>query len=99
MKEDVAKITKPLKPLAKRVWSYRISIFIIAFLGAYIFLLTQVGNFINSEPSQEVVKEKLGNVQRLEIDQDSVDRILELEQQDVDVRTLFRQARESPFKE
>ena len=73
--------------------------FVIAFLGIYVFLVQQIGHFIQDEPSQAAIDSKLKPVNQLKIDQEAVRKITELESQNVEVKSLFDQARMNPFTE
>lgn len=99
MKNSIQKITKSLQPLGNFLYRYRITLFIVSFVTLYGFLVIQINNFTNREPDPAAVTEKQQTIRRLKIDQDSIDRILELEEQNIDVKTLFEQARQNPFNE
>lgn len=74
-------------------------IFIITVLGIYGFLIFQINRLSTSEPTQEKISEQLNNVPRPKIDQDSVDKLEQLQDQNVRVQTLFKSARDNPFSE
>lgn len=79
---------------------YAVFVFIIAFLGIYLFLVLQIGSLINSEPSAQMVTESSTKpINRLKIDKDAVSQMEQLENQHVEVRTLFNNARQNPFAE
>ena len=52
-----------------------------------------------TEPGADALSQQQQTVKQLRIDQNSIDSILELEEQNIDVRSLFKQARENPFNE
>lgn len=99
MKEHIFKIFVKVKLAFTVVQRYRITLFIVFFLGIYTFLVAQIGTLVNSNPSQAAINEKLQTIKRLRIDQESIDRILLLEEQNIEVQALFKQARNNPFTE
>ena len=78
---------------------YMVLIFIFAFVGIYGFLVFRINTLAASEPTEEAVQERLETVQRPRIDQDAVDKIEQLEEQNIEVQTLFNEARKNPFNE
>lgn len=78
---------------------YAVFIFIVALLAMYSFLVWRINMLTELEPSEDSVTEKLQTVKRPKIDQAAVDKIQQLEDNSVEVQTLFQQARENPFQE
>lgn len=78
---------------------YRVFIFLLVFLGLYAFLIMRISQLTQTEPSAAALNEQQKTVQRLKIDQDSINKILKLEDQNVEVKSLFEQARNNPFSE
>lgn len=99
MKNLIETITTRLLPITSSLRRHRVTIFIVTFLGIYVLLVMRINGFINDEPDQAALSGKLQTVQRLKVDQESVDRIQKLEEQNVDVKALFQQARQNPFNE
>lgn len=99
MKKDVAKIINQLGPLRAGLKRHRITLFIVCFLSIYTFLVYQINSLINREPEAAAISSKQQITKRLTIDQDSIDQILQLEEQNIDVKALFEQARNNPFNE
>lgn len=92
-------IASKLQPIIGYAKRYRVILFTLFFLGMYGFLIYQISVLAQSEPDSAAVGESLSTVKRLQIDQDSIDKVLELEEQNVEVKTLFQQARQNPFNE
>ena len=74
-------------------------IFIVLSIGMYSFLVFRINSLLSLEPNKDSLKEKLQTVQRPKIDQLSVTKIQQLQDNSVDVRTLFKDARDNPFQE
>jgi len=78
---------------------YMVLIFILVFVGIYGFLVFRINTLTASEPSDEAIQERLKTVQRPRIDQNAVDKINQLQAQNIEAQTLFEQARNNPFNE
>lgn len=99
MKKDLEKLLTQLRPLSVGFKRYRVTLFMLAFLGIYTFLVIHINALTNREPDPVELAARKQTTKRLTIDQDSIDRILELEEQNIEVKTLFEQARNNPFNE
>lgn len=95
IKSILAKITVILLTLRR----YATFIFIIAFLFVYTFLVWRINMLSHREPTEEAVTDKLKSVQRPSINKDTLSKIQDLQDQNVEVRSLFKQARDNPFSE
>lgn len=99
MKLSLKDIPQKLAPALQVVKRYLAFIFAAFFLGTYAFLMLRINTLARTEPDDDAVAEKLQTVQRPKLDQSAVDRIEQLEDQSVDVKTLFNNARQNPFSE
>lgn len=99
MKQSLESVLTKLKPATLAIRKYLTMIFLVSFLGAYAFLVMQISALTNAQPDPATVNDRLQVVKRLRIDQDSIDKILELEEQNIEVKALFEQARNNPFTE
>jgi Na+-transporting methylmalonyl-CoA/oxaloacetate decarboxylase gamma subunit len=79
---------------------YAAFMFVIIFLCIYVFLVQRIGQLINSEASPQAVTETSTKpISRLKVDKAAAEQMLQLESQNIEVRTLFNQARQNPFTE
>lgn len=99
MNIELKALPNKLLPLLAAVRRYLILIFIVFFVGAYGFLVFRINALASSEPSDDAVAERLQSVKRPKIDQSAVDKIQQLEGQNIEVQTLFQEARQNPFSE
>lgn len=74
-------------------------IFIVSLLSIYGFLIFQINSLSNSAPNEEKIAEQLNTIKRPKIDQETIDKIEKLEDQNVAVKALFKQARDNPFQD
>jgi hypothetical protein len=74
-------------------------IFIVSVLSIYGFLIFQINQYSGIEPSEEEIAEQLNIIKRPKIDQETIDKIEQLEDQNVGVQSLFKSARDNPFED
>jgi len=74
-------------------------IFVIAILGVYGFLIWQINSLSNIAPSEEKITEEMQIIKRPNIDQATIDKIEKLKDQNIGVQSLFKAARDNPFKD
>lgn len=95
--------SNPLNDIATKVVSllrtYSVFLFILVSLAIFGYLVLTIRTLANTEPSESAIAEKSGQEKSTTIDQSSIERIQQLQQQSVDVRTLLNQGRNNPFQE
>lgn len=88
-----------LKSIGQMTKRYAVVIFIVILVGIYGFLVYRINVLTQTEPSETAVNEQLQTVQRPKVDQNAIDKIQKLQNQNVEVKSLFDQARNNPFSE
>lgn len=99
MNADLKNISKILVPAITRVGNYLSVIFIVLVLGLYGYLILHVSSLTQIEVDQTQVLERLQATKRSQVDQRAVDRILLLQDQNVQIDSIFEEARQNPFSE
>lgn len=99
MKLETSSLSAKLAPLVEAARRYRVILFALFFLGLYGFLVMRITTLIESEPPDHVVSEKSKSIKRITVDKTSIDRLLKFESQNIEVQSLFDEARKSPFTE
>ena len=90
------KNTQPIIDFVKR---YRFILFFVLFAGLYLYLMFTINQLTTATPSQSEVDSELKTVKRLRVDEDAVDSMLRLEEENIEVKGLFEEARNNPFAE
>jgi|GEM_PF-428124 len=96
---DLKSSLKSLKKYGALAQKYQMIIFITSSVAVYGYLVMQISNAAQKEPTQSQIDEKTAGSQKLKIDQNSVSKIEQLEDQNVIVQSLFETARNNPFEE
>ncbi len=99
MNIDLKTLPDKILPILIRLKRSAVFIFIILFLLIFSFLVFRINLLMRSEPTDDSVTEKLKTVQRPRIDKTALDKIQSLQDNNVDVQSLFKQARDNPFSE
>ncbi len=99
MKLDFKNLPSKLTPVLNFLKRYAVFISIIVVLGIAVFFVLRINQYSRMEPSDQAVEDKLQTVQRPKVDKAVLDKIQELKDQNVQVQTLFDQARNNPFNE
>lgn len=82
----------------QQMLAFRVPLFVVLLLSVYIFIALRIDSLRNAEPNASAVASQTAAAPP-HIDQATVDKIKQLQDNSVSVRALFNQARENPFKE
>ena len=99
MKLDFKDLPSKFTPVLNFLKRYAVFISIIVVLSIAVFFVFRINQYSRMEPSDQAVEDKLQTVQRPKVDQSVLNKIQELKDQNVQVQTLFDQARNNPFNE
>lgn len=99
MKLDTKDIINKLSSVAIQAKRYSVFIFIVAFLSLYVFLVSRIGQLIESEIPQTATEATTKPISRLKVDKQAAEHMEQLESQNIEVQTLFNDARQNPFAE
>ena len=92
------KIKAQLQPLLRRLQQLRVLLFVVIVLAVYAFMGMRIASLRNQQPSSSAVSSATPTAQP-HIDQATVNKIKQLQDNSVSVQALFNQARQSPFQE
>lgn len=96
---DKASLLTKLRKTGTTLERYSTIIFIVIVVSLYGYLIIQINNSVTREPTESEVSGELSTVKRLKIDQDAIEKIKSLEDQNIEVQSLFQEARDNPFSE
>lgn len=99
MKIEISKLTDKLQAALVFIRRYVVFIFIIGLLTILTFFVFRINQYTQKEPTEDEFTSRLQTVQRPKIDQSVLDKIQQLQDQNVQVQSLFDQARDNPFSE
>lgn len=99
MNADLKSITAKIIPAISFLKRYVLIIFFVVLCGIYGFLTYRINSLTQADPDPEAVSEQLKMVPRPRVDQAAIDKMKQLEEENVEVQALFQDARNNPFSE
>jgi hypothetical protein len=88
-----------LKKVLNQLAQLRVPLFIFTVMVLYIFVTWRVNVLSNAEPTDAQISSKISETKSPRIDQATVNKIRQLQDNSVSVQTLFNEARQNPFQE
>jgi hypothetical protein len=97
MKQDlnVSNLLPALKENARHVLRYAGIMFFCLVAGIYIFVLFRINTLASAQPTAE----ETASTTKLQVNRKIADQLLKLEDNSVNVQSLFDDARNNPFQE
>ncbi|CAN5710630.1 hypothetical protein BH23PAT2_BH23PAT2_02990 [soil metagenome] len=92
-------LPEKLALLGAKFRRFSVFIFIITVLSLYSFLVLHISSLTQIETNEQAVTEQLKTTKRPRIDQSAIEKIEDLQDQNVQVDSLFQEARDNPFSE
>jgi hypothetical protein len=92
-------IQSQFQHIGKELLRIRIVVFLSVLTLLYGFIVWRVADFIRAEPDQQTIDSQSSPAKQPNIDQATVNRNQQLQDNSVNVQTLFDQARQNPFQE
>lgn len=99
MKLTSASLKEQFDIAAHAVHRYALLLFALFFLAVYSYLGWRIVALSQVEPSQTAVDAQLQSAGVPHIDQQAISKLQQLQDNSVEVRTLFNNARSNPFQE
>jgi hypothetical protein len=91
-------LQKQIQDILKRLIQLRVLLFLIAISIVYAYIIMRVYTLSNAQPDQNAVVAQSTTTQP-QINQATVNKIYQLQDNSVSVQALFNQARQNPFQE
>lgn len=88
-----------LQPIISLSRRHAVLLGIMAFAVVYGYIIVRVSSLANTTPSETEVTQKVEAVPHPKIDKETASKIENLEDQNINVQAIFKEARENPFSE
>lgn len=99
MKLNTKNLTTSLNKILEKLKKNSLFIGIVLVLLVFLFVIWQIRYYSLVEPTSSEVDSKVNELQTPRLDQSAVKKILDLQDQNVEVKALFNDARQNPFQE
>ncbi|HTE22153.1 MAG TPA: hypothetical protein VK674_03865 [Candidatus Limnocylindria bacterium] len=96
---DKTQLLEKATVLVTFIRRFRFIVVFVIFSVMYGYIITQVNGINARPPSDKQIADKATASPRPKIDQSLVDKITSLEEENVQVKTIFNEARKNPFAE
>ncbi len=91
-------VKKSFKSTGKKVARYRLPLFLLLLVAIYGFIIFRINTLVGIAPDQSAVS-LTTKTTRAHIDEAVAKKIQDLQDNSVNVQSLFREARQNPFQE
>ncbi len=88
-----------LQQIRDNVYAYRKELFVLIIMLMYIYVAWRADVLGHAQPSQFVITSHETKLPQPHISQTTVNKIQQLQNNNVNVQSLFNQARQNPFQE
>lgn len=92
-------IPEALSGALARVARYRALVFLLVVAALYGFIFLRINTLGNAQPSADTIASQNNPIKQARIDKNVVKKLQSLQDNSVNVQTLFEQARTNPFQE
>lgn len=99
MNIDLKTIPTTIKAKAGATLRHAKFIFIVGIVITISFLVYEINRLTSKEPTPEQLSAQQEIIKRPKIDQETIDKIEQLEDQNIAVQSLFKTARDNPFQD
>lgn len=91
-------LIKKLQPVKQFIVRYAVLIFIILVAGILGFMTLQISLYSNAEPTSDQIDEKKNSLKQVKLNDESAQKIQELEDKNINIESLFNNGRDNPFE-
>jgi hypothetical protein len=91
-------LTTKLAPVKVFVVRYSVVLFIVSIVGIFVYMTLSIARYANLEPTSQQVDEKKASMTVVKLDEKSITKIKQLQDQNISIEVLFNNGRENPFQ-
>lgn len=92
-------LKEKIMPYLAKIVRYKAIIFFIVLAVIFGYLFYTINSLSSRQPDDNAINDKYQSVTRPHIDQSVIDKIKQLQDNSVQIKSLFNQARNNPFSE
>jgi hypothetical protein len=91
-------ILDKLLPIKNFLIRYTVLIFIICVVAIFCFMTLLIAHYANLEPTEFQVEDTKSSLRTIKLDDKAVQKINQLQGQNINIETLFNNGRANPFE-
>jgi hypothetical protein len=92
------KILNKLLPIKNFLVRYAVVIFIVCVVGIFSFMTLQISRYSDAEPTLAQIQDKEDSFRSVKLNDQAVNKIKQLQSQNVNIESLFDNGRANPFE-
>lgn len=98
MKLDTKDLLAKLTTFKNFIARYAVIIFIVIVSLVFAFLVYRIASYSNQEPNDDQIEERLSSFSSVKLDDETVQKIEELQDRNISLESLFNNGRANPFE-
>ena len=91
------KILAKLLSIRDFFYRYKVVIFVIVIVGIFGFMTMRIAHFSNLDPTELQIENTQNSLNNIKLDSNAVQKINELQSQNINIESLFNNGRSNPF--
>lgn len=96
---DLKKTLEKLSPALTKIAGHLHFIFIVVLLACCGYLVQQINSYANVTPDSSDIVTETQTIAKPRVDQAALEQLQKLEDQNIEVQSIFEEARNNPFTE
>lgn len=91
-------LTAKISPIRNFIVRYAVIIFVLSVVSIFAFMTLNIAHYSNLEPTSDQTDERKNSLTSVKLDEKSISKIKELQDQNISIESLFDNGRENPFQ-
>ena len=87
-----------LLPVKTFIVRYAVVIFVVSVVGIFIYMTLSIARYANLEPTSSQAEDRKASLTAVKLDEKSITKIKELQDQNISIESLFDNGRANPFQ-
>jgi len=87
-----------LLPVKTFIVRYAVVIFVVSVVGIFIYMTLSIARYANLEPTSSQAEDRKASLTAVRLDEKSITKIKELQDQNISIESLFDNGRANPFQ-
>lgn len=91
-------ILTKLAPVKDFIVRYAVIIFVLSIVAVFAYMTLNIAHFANLDPSASQIDERTSSLTAVKLDEKSITKIKQLQDQNINIESLFDNGRANPFQ-
>lgn len=95
---NIEPILHQLNSVKDFITRYAVLLFVFSVVGIFAFMTLNIAKYANLEPTSSQEDERLSTLKTVRLDEKSIEKIQSLQDQNINIESLFDNGRDNPFQ-